>query len=445
MTQLSRIYVDECRNGNEGLRDVVARAVLPPVYGGAWGRHLLHQPWFVEAEETAAFARDLESLFALLVSLPDRLFDGDLKRYAAALGLPPRHAALLRRSADGRPAKLARADAYHDGRGYRLLEFNVGSEIGGLDMAVCNAALLGVPEFSAFAAAHGLEYVDTAARLAEDLRERARPVLSGGAGEPVIGLIEGHGGVAAYGPLMRSMREAMAMQGLDLRIGEVGELRTRSDGKLTLHGAPLDLVLRNFGASQLLDDPAGPEVAEQLFRAHDAGRTVLFTTLESSLYAHKNALAMLSDPRSAHVFTDVERQLVERVLPWSRTLGPATPAALLTECQERREELILKPGAGHGGLDTIAGWECSDAAWLEALKTAAERGYLVQERVTPRTEPVLDPVTGKVEECIAALGVFLTSRGFAGAHARVNRADGGAIVGLSSNPDTRIACVFTHK
>lgn len=444
MTQLSRIYVDECRSGNEGLRDVVARAVLPPVYGAAWRRHLLPQPWFVEAKETGAFARDVEDLFALLVSLPDRLFDGDLERYAAALGLTPRHAALLRRSAHGHPAKLGRADAYHDGRGYRLLEFNIGSEIGGMDMAVCNAALLGVPEFSAFAAAQGLEYVDTAARLAEDLRERARPVLTGDAVDPVIGLIEGNGGVAAYGPLMQSMREAMAMQGLDLRIGEVGELRTRSDGKLTLHGTPLDLVLRNFGASQLLDDPAGPEVAEQLFRAHDAGQTVLFTTLESGLYAHKNALALLSDPRSANAFDDAERELVERVLPWSRTLGPATPAALLAECHERRKELILKPGAGHGGLDTIAGWECSDAEWHAALATAAERGYLVQERVTPRTEPVLDPATGAVEECIAALGVFLTSRGFAGAHARVNRADGGAIVGLSSNPGTRMACVFTH-
>ncbi|MEU3838610.1 hypothetical protein AB0E88_01010 [Streptomyces sp. NPDC028635] len=445
MTQLSRIYVDECRNGNEGLRDVVARAALPPVYGGAWRRHLLARPWFAAAEETAVFARDVEDLFALLVSLPDRLFEGDRERYAAALGLAPRHAALLRRSADGHPAKLGRADAYHDGRGYRLLEFNLGSEIGGMDMAVCNAALLGVPEFSDFAAAHGLSYVDTAARLAEDLRERARPALSGGSAEPVIGLVEGHGGVAAYGPLMRSMQEAMAMQGLDVRIGEVGRLRTRSDGKLTLDGAPLDLVLRNFGASQLLDDPAGPEVAEQLFRAHDAGRTVLFTTLESGLYAHKNALAMVSDPRSADAFDDAERELVQRVLPWSRTLGPAAPADLLEECHERREELILKPGAGHGGLDTFAGWECSEAEWHAVLTKAAARGYVVQERVTPRTEPVLDPATGAVQECIAVLGVFLTSRGFAGAHARVNRADGGAVVGLSSNPDTRMACVFTHR
>ncbi|MCX2180173.1 hypothetical protein KV205_06455 [Streptomyces sp. SKN60] len=30
------------------------------------------------------------------------------------------------------------------------------------------------------------------------------------------------------------------------------------------------------------------------------------------------------------------------------------------------------------------------------------------------------------------------------ARARANRADGAALVGMSSNPDTRMACVFTH-
>ncbi|MET9951899.1 hypothetical protein ABZ135_10175 [Streptomyces sp. NPDC006339] len=444
MTELSRTYVDECLHGNEGLRDAVARAELPPAFDEAWRHRLLPRPWFVRAEEMTRFARDLEGLFELLVALPDRLFDGDRARYAAELGLAPRHAELLTRAAEGRPARLGRADAYHDGTGYRLLEFNLGSEVGGMDMAVCNEALLGVGAFKAFAAEHGLHHVDTAARLAADLRERARPALAGGGAEPVVGLVEGNGAVAAYGRLMRAFREAMAAQGLDLRIGEVGDLRARPDGKLTLDGAPLDLVLRNFGASQLLDDPAGPEVAEHLFRAHEAGRTVLFTSLDSGLYAHKNALALLSDPRWTGAFDDAERALVDRVLPWSRTLRAGSPAALFDACRERRERLILKPGAGHGGLDTVAGWECSDAEWREALTAAADRGCLVQERVVPRPEPVHDPAKGSAEDWIAAVGVFLTSGGYAGAHARANRADGGAVVAMSSNPGTRMACVFSH-
>lgn len=450
MTELSRMYVDACLREDGGLATAVARAELPPAFEEAWRPHLLPRPWFVPAAETAAFARDLEGLFGLLLSLPERLFGGDVERYAAEIGLEPPLVALLRRAGSGVPAKLGRADAYYDGSGFKLLELNLGSEIGGVDMAVLNQALLRVPEFGSFAGAQGLGHVDIAARLAAVLRDRARPALSG-ATEPVIGLIEGRGGIGPYGRLMRATQEAMAEQGLDLRIGEIDDVRARADGKLTLDGTPLDLVLRNFAASQLLDDPAGPEVAEPFFRAHEAGRTVLFTSLESGLYSHKSALALLSDPGHADAFDASERDLVERILPWSRALrasgpaGSARAAELTALCRERRERLILKPGAGYGGLDTFVGWESTDADWAKAVDLAVERGgYVAQERVEPHPEPVYDPVTGTVDDWVAALGFFLTDDGYAGAHARVNRADGGAIVGMSSNPDTRMVGVFTH-
>ncbi|MFD4314799.1 hypothetical protein [Streptomyces sp. NPDC058548] len=444
MADLSRTYVDECLSGNRGLAEAVARAELPPAFEEAWRAHLLPRPWFVRASETATFARDLEGLFELLVSLPLRLFDGDVDRYAAEVGIDPPLAALLRRGGSGVPAKFGRADAYHDGTAYKLLEFNLGSEVGGVDMAVFNQGLLRVPAFADFARVHRLDHVDIAARTAAVLRDRARPALSGD-GDPVVGLIEGHGGVAPYGKLMRATVEAMAEQGVDVRIGEIADVRTRSDGKLTLDGTPLDLVLRNFAASQLLDDPAGPDVAEPFLRAHQAGRTILFTSLESGFYSNKSALALLTDPRRRDSFDAGERALVDRVLPWSRTLHASAPAELVDLCRERRERLILKPGAGYGGLDTFVGWECADAEWDKAVRVAVERGgYVAQERVVPRPEPVYDPATGDVDDWIAALGIFLTDEGYAGTHARANRADGGAIVGMSSNPDTRMVGVFSH-
>ncbi|MCB8901645.1 MULTISPECIES: hypothetical protein [unclassified Streptomyces] len=444
MTDLSRTYVDECLRGNRGLAEAVARAELPPAFEEAWRAHLLPRPWFVRAPETAAFARDLEGLFELLVSLPLRLFDGDVDRYAAEVGIDPPLAALLRRGGSGVPVKFGRADAYHDGSAYKLLEFNLGSEVGGVDMAVFNQGLLRVPAFADFARVHRLAHVDIAARTAAVLRDRAKPALSGG-GDPVVGLIEGRGGTGPYGRLMRATVEAMAEQGIDVRIGEIDEVRTRSDGKLTLDGTPLDLVLRNFAASQLLDDPAGPDVAEPFFRAHQAGRTILFTSLESGFYSHKSVLALLTDPRRRGAFDAEERALVDRVLPWSRTLHASVPAGLVDLCRERREQLILKPGAGYGGLDTFVGWECTEAEWDKAVRVAVERGgYVAQERVVPRPEPVYDPATGDVDDWIAALGIFLTDEGYAGTHARANRADGGAIVGMSSNPDTRMVGVFSH-
>ena len=110
MTALSRTYVDECLRGDGGLATAVARAELPPAFEAAWRSHLLPRPWFVRASETDAFARDLEGLFDLLLSLPERLFGGDVERYAAEIGLEPALVALLRRAGSGVPAKLGRAD-----------------------------------------------------------------------------------------------------------------------------------------------------------------------------------------------------------------------------------------------------------------------------------------------------------------------------------------------
>ncbi|MFB7512207.1 hypothetical protein [Streptomyces sp. NPDC056144] len=445
MTEMSRIYADTClkESGGGGLGDAVTRAVFPPAFEKAWRSYLLPRPWFVDAAETEAFARDLGTLFELLVSLPERLHGGDMERYAEAVGIDPRLGALLGRGASGKPALLGRADAYHDGTAYKLLEFNLGSEVGGLELAVFNQSLLGVPEFAAFAREHGLGHVDIGARMAAVLRERARPAVAGG-GEPVIGLIEGRGGVAAYGRMMEATREAMARHGLDLRVGEVGDVRTRPDGKLTLRGTPLDLVLRNFAASQLLDDPDGPEVVEPFLRADAAGKTVLFTSLESGFFGNKNALSLLTDPRAA--LDADELALTERLLPLTRRLDAAGDPAVVDRCLAERERYILKPGAGYGGLDTYVGWETSEDAWRRLVTRALASGdYVVQERVVPRPEPVYDPATGAVDDWIAVLGIFVTEQGYAGTHARANRADGGAIVGLSSNPGTRMVGVFSHS
>ena len=55
-----------------------------------------------------------------------------------------RLAELMRLGATGHPELYGRADAYHDGTSYKLLEFNVGSELGGIDAAQVNRALLNV-------------------------------------------------------------------------------------------------------------------------------------------------------------------------------------------------------------------------------------------------------------------------------------------------------------
>ena len=147
LNSVTQRYVDECRADGSALRDVVRRAPYPARFSEAYGGRMVDRPWFADEARLQRFADDLDAFLTLLLSLPRRLFDGDLRRYCAALGLDERRANLMSRHASDLPARYARPDAYDDGTSFKLLEFNICSALGGLDHAVINQSLLEVDEF----------------------------------------------------------------------------------------------------------------------------------------------------------------------------------------------------------------------------------------------------------------------------------------------------------
>ena len=89
-----------------------------------------------------------------------------------------RLAALMCRGSQGPPVLHARADAYHDGTRFHLLELNAGSELGGTDTAQQNRAWLRVPEFAAFADGAVIEFgyeYDVLGRLQEPVAHALDP------------------------------------------------------------------------------------------------------------------------------------------------------------------------------------------------------------------------------------------------------------------------------
>ena len=441
---LTTRYIDECVDRPD-LGSAARRLVLPEAYAKSYGHLLLDRPLLADEREVNGFADDLVVLFDILVALPNRLFDGDLRRYCAALGMDERVAALLCRGATGQPLLHGRADAYHDGTSFKLLEFNVGSELGGTDAAQMNRGFLDVPAFREFAEGHRLGYVDTASRVASALRTAAESVAAGP--EPVVALIESTGGLAAHEHVFIALREAMADHGIELRLGEIHELDERG-GKLTLHGTPVDVVLRYFAAGELIDDPRSEEMLDQIMRAHADGRTALFTPLEGALFASKGSLGLLHDPRVRESLSTAEREVVDRVVPWTRLLadGPwqarGDRAELIDRCRADRAVLVLKPGIGYGGVGTVIGHEATDDAWRAALDNCAGGDYVAQRLVSPAPEPVVDP-GGLVENWHANWGIFVDRAGYAGGFVRALKAEDGTVISYS-NPGTRGTCVFTY-
>ncbi|MES9540647.1 hypothetical protein [Actinomadura sp. NPDC000600] len=402
------------------LRDVMSEVEFPPVFGQAWGKYLGTRPLLSSEARTRQAADDLAGLFRLMASLPDRLFDGDRRKFCAAIGADARRTDLMTRF-DAEPVLWGRADLYDDGSQFRLLEFNIGSELGGVDMSEVNRTLLGHKEFAAFADEHGLSSVDTPAAIARHFVEATQKEA------PVVATLEAVDGMAAYEGLHRSFQESMKRCGIELLIGEVHQVQER-DGRLYLHDRPIDLVLRYFSAHQMARDPRNDEPVETIMRAYEEGRVVLWTPLTASMFSYKSCLPLVSDPAMRADLSPDENALIDRILPWTRTLTPD----LADQVRAEREELILKPVAGLSGRGVRAGWDQTDREWAETVADCLKEDYIVQRRVVPVSEPMLNAETGAVEDWIAVWGLFVFPDGYGGAFCRTVPSGGASVVNLGT-------------
>jgi len=186
---VTEAYLAECATPDSRLRRALAELDVSETMRAAWPR-LLPRPVMVGEAEFLAFGRDLVTIFELITSLPQRCFDGDFERFRAALGIDERHGAWMRRLlGDGPPPLYGRADTYYDGSSFKLLEFNIGGALGGLEtVSLLPKAYLRIPAFAEFADEHGLGYLDMGRDLAVALRNAGKAI---GAGEPVVAVLLG--------------------------------------------------------------------------------------------------------------------------------------------------------------------------------------------------------------------------------------------------------------
>jgi hypothetical protein len=338
-------------------------------------------------------------------------------------------------------------DTYRDETSFKVLEMNLSANLGGMELAETNRAYLELDEFRAFATEHQLSYVRTGERVAAAIRQAAEPVTSGR--EPVVALLEAPGALELYETNLRSVQELLGQFGLDIRLGEVDQV-SEGGGRLTLDGALIDVVLRGFAADQVHQHPGGDELVEPILRAHERGSVVLFTPLYDHLFGNKSNLALLSEARWRGAFGPEEAALIDRRIPWTRSLRGDLlgigdeEVDLLDFSRENRETLVIKPSVGFSGWGAVAGWTTNDRDWNTALTACAADDYVVQKRVVPRVEPVHDPETGLVEDWDVNWGVFLTDQGYSGMYIRTLRPADGGIIGHYVNPKSRATGAFTY-
>ncbi|GAA1369483.1 hypothetical protein [Catellatospora chokoriensis] len=430
----------------------VLRSVAAELAGGKYrwegvNGGYLARPVFASLDDLHSFVGDLLVTLKAAIALPRRLFDGDLDRYCSLLGIDERRAGLMRRPGTV-PTLYGRADALHDGTGFKLLETGLTSAVGAVEQIdVGPRRWMMLPEVASFVRDHRLGFVSAAETLVRLMREAAGAVRSGR--DPVVVLAEGPGGLVRFGQGWAPLQRVLRNFGIDCRLAELGDLELRRNRLLLRTDSgdvPVDVVFRCFNSDQVLGHRDGPAMLDNVIRAHSDGLAVLWSHLSTELFSNKGCLALLSDPRWQGA-DERERQAIDRILPWTRLLtADDRPglSGLLAECRERRTELILKPFVGYGGQGVIAGWECDQRRWDEALDEAATGNAIVQARVRPAPERVYDPRADREEPWDVVHGILYSPHGYTGSFARALPTGTGAVINITTNPDTRLSAVFHH-
>lgn len=388
---------------------------------GAGGGEGLNRPVFLSEADVTGLENDLNGLFELLKAVPARLFGGDLRAFATAVGMSSTQADLVLRGSVDELAPLSRADLYRETGGFRVMELNTGSSLGGWQMGEFARALVQDAEFAEFTAAEGLVYPDPLARITEVLRRQA-PSLEG-IERPLLAITDWPEGFEKSKCWMEFVVPAFERLGFEAVVCHLGDL-SYENGDVVHEGRKVDVVYRMFLPGEMPDEPRTYDLVNPLLDAVEAGKVELFAPLDCELYGNKGSLAMLSDERNRAVFTETERELIDRILPWTRfvrdekvTFG-GEKIDLLPYAIANKDHLVLKPTLLYGGVGVTPGWTTDQKEWVAKLREAVDGPFVLQHRLLPTTERFLSEDGETCEDMAVAYGTLMVDGRYAGTLAR---------------------------
>ena len=405
---------------------------------------LLTRPAFLTAAERDGLQSDLSTLVDLLLELPERLFDGDISAAYESTGLDSSQRAAVEATWRDREVVLSRADLLRDAGGFKAIEVNVHSSLGGIDSGPWHRAFARLPVFREFIAAEGLDYVDPMDGVAAVLRAAA--TRRGLGPRPTVAVVDWPTTYPIFAERLQRVSRLLEGHDFSAFACHAGELELR-DGRL-MHGEqPIDIVYRIF----LLDDvPQAPELLEPILAAHRAGNLVLAMGFAAELAGNKASLALLSDGVERGRFSADEQALVRRIVPWTRLTRAGT-----THWQGREVDLhalalreqsrfVLKPAGGHAARGVMLGWTVSPSEWRAAVERAMGDFWVLQERVRPVAElvPMLEDDSDLLglEEVDFNWVVIIMGQRYDGTMIRESPSTRGGVI--SAADDASVGCCF---
>jgi uncharacterized circularly permuted ATP-grasp superfamily protein len=190
------------------------------------------------------------------------------------------------------------------------------------------------------------------------------------------------------------LKERFEKLGIPVVLADPRELEF-DGGSLFAKGKKIDLLYRRVLINDIV---AKPKECEAIVKAYEAGAVCVANNFRCKIPHVKTFFAVLTDEKNAAYFSEEERELIQRHIPWTRVVADVKteyrgePIELLAFLRKNQKKLVIKPSDEYGGMGVTLGWELEKKEWESAIEQALRGGepgkargrWIVQERIPMR-------------------------------------------------------------
>jgi glutathionylspermidine synthase len=402
-------------------------------------------PHFVSARQMRQVRRAVESLCGVLNRFCEAYPEEE--RLQEELALPTFEDSLVRVDPGyPRPLGICRLDAFLAGDAVKFLEFNADSPAGIGYTDVLHEGLRQTIALPRVEGEFDTAYEPMLPLLIETLLDAYRAMRAGRREGPELpeaprlALVDVPASPSV--PEFRIICAAAAKAGIEAIHPTTEELSY--DGSiLRAGGEPVHLVYRRA----LIDDlPEG-----DLTAAYRDGAACVVNPPRARVANNKKLMALLEDPRFAHLVEPREAEAIAATVPWTRILRPGRVTYgqwvvdLLEFVSDNRLRLVLKPASEYGGHDVALGIETAQGEWDRIIEEHAETGDFIVQEYVPVPEEMFPTVEdGHVQMRLKRFNI--NPFGIGGRYAgMITRISDRAVINVSAGGGLLPSVVGRHK
>lgn len=388
LSDVSLRFVEHATREPGCARKLFPRSAAMPVWGVPYTFDLQSWPTFLGRENLRQLERASIGLANLVRQIPTRFLGGDPQRVRDFYGLASeQNAATILRPPNGFAACLGRLDFVNGPGGFKCLEGNMASNIGGWQVRYIEPLLRKHPPIARFFSQEATApvYRDSLRILLSHVARDAMRQLDLPERKLNLGMV-----LPPSTPFPPTALADMAAVYRSI-LGEIGGgwtgdvLACHYQGALSIRQ---EKVYAGTERVHALLEYTPDRTPADVYTRFKQGAVALYNGPLTRLFCTKRNLVLLSQLEDSDELSAEERSLIRDHLPWSRDVAPGETTfrgevvSLLDHLLAHRGEFIIKPARELGGRGVCIGRFASQDDWERHVREAAAgKDWLAQEYV----------------------------------------------------------------